>query len=128
MHTDEERIYKFVRARLNETMTMGILDYAIRGHTPGGFLRSVFENNLVSAAERADMSNQRLLVTYASILVSVIPRAAWGSEALVARWIEHRGISGLGLEPQRSPVPSGSTMPTPETVPTTKSDPLEDPE
>lgn len=72
-------------------MMEGLWNYVKHGIPPGSFLCAVLENNLVHAAEKADVQNIACLPAYASFLVSKAPGACWGSPEKVSRWINMKG-------------------------------------
>jgi len=57
---------------------------------PGGFLRSVLENNLKEACGRADMRNRRKLFEYVEWLYNKAPASCWGSPENVTQWLAIR--------------------------------------
>ena len=75
-------------------MMSSLEGYKDLGWTPGSFLRSVLENNLVNAASNADEQNKHLLFEYARYLYNKLPRAAWGSPEAVDNWIKVGGELG----------------------------------
>lgn len=85
---------KLNRYAIPERMHDGIVRYVVRGVGTGGFLKCVFENDLVGAAIRADDENLRLLGEYGKLLVNACPPGCWGSAEIVKRWIERGGIAG----------------------------------
>jgi hypothetical protein len=80
---------------LPEYMQGAIRRYIEHGIPPGGFLKAVFENDLVQSAACADEINKRRLYDYASFLYAYAPSGCWGSPQIVERWIEIGGLEGL---------------------------------
>lgn len=64
--------------------------YVDHGCSVGGFLMAVLENNLSEACGRADLNNQRRLITIVRYVYNRIPRDAWGSPEKVAEWLQSR--------------------------------------
>lgn len=79
-------------SKIPEYMHEGIQEYVDHGRPTGSFLRAIFCNNLVDAAATADINNKTCLFAYASLLYNEIPRAAWGDEKSVDRWIKVGGM------------------------------------
>ena len=52
----------------------------------GDFLAAVFRNDLVAAASRADLRNQRCLAAIAVFVRDQLPLQAWGSEKALKAW------------------------------------------
>lgn len=76
----------------------GVRAYIEHGHVVGGFLRAVFENNLVEAVGRADDINRYRLEGYARFLHNEAPASpvrSWGSPETVDEWIAMGGMDGL---------------------------------
>jgi len=71
--------------------------YIEEGLHPGGFLTAVLENRLLEVLSRANDMNIHYFKDWGRWLCQ-IPMAAKGSEAAVANWIEHKGMSMLGDE------------------------------
>jgi len=78
---------------LPEHMQEGARNYIEHGEEPGGFLRAVLENNLVSAFERADNTNLPRMYTWASWLYNEAPSDCWGSPAKVAAWRKRHEVT-----------------------------------
>jgi hypothetical protein len=80
-------LIRMVPAHLHE----GIAEYVRGGRPTGGFLRSVFENDLTAAAMRADEINRPALAAIALFVVWHCPAECWGHPEKVVRWItQHR--------------------------------------
>lgn len=63
------------------------------GTCPGGFMLTVFENDLMGAACKADDINIRRLHEYAKMLYNA-PMACLGSREKVKYWMESGGLRG----------------------------------
>lgn len=74
-------------------MHHAIIGYIEHGAPVGDFLSAVIENDLISAAKRADQHNQRALWEWAGVLYWS-PRDAWGSKEVREAWIAKGGLSG----------------------------------
>ena len=63
-----------------------IIRFVLWGTPMGGFLTAVFENDLSEAVGRADSTNRKLLVEYATLLYNHIPSWCHGNPKRVAEW------------------------------------------
>lgn len=68
-------------------MHEGVKNYALEGIQPGGFLRAVLENDLFSAASRADAKNIEKLGNWAIFIHCYLPANSYGSQQRVDDWI-----------------------------------------
>jgi hypothetical protein len=75
-------------------MRGGMKAYLERGVPGGGFLNAILENDFMSAARKADITNLERLGDYARFLRGYMPRDSYGSPAKVKAWIERGGIKG----------------------------------
>lgn len=75
-------------------MHFGIAAYVVLGQEPGDFLRSVLENDLLLAVQRADYLNRQHLLDYAKLLCCDLPMLCYGSNQLVRSWIASGGLQG----------------------------------
>jgi hypothetical protein len=80
---------------LPEHMQDGMRRYVEQGIPPGGFARSVLENNLAEAFLQADADNLRHMRDWAMFMWNDMPRASWGSKERVDAWITHNGLKGM---------------------------------
>lgn len=71
----------------------GARKYILYGQPNGGFLTSVFENDLQRAATKADPVNILHLADYARLMYNA-PHDCWGSKEKVKAWIQSGGILG----------------------------------
>ena len=71
-------------------MRLGARLYLEDGISPGSFLHIVLANDLVGAWGAADEDNRAALSTWAEWLHNECPKSAWGSYAVVRRWIANR--------------------------------------
>lgn len=62
--------------------------YVNDGLEPGGFLKSVLENDLVSAIFRADVNNYSNIKAICRFVQWELPQEAWGSPEKVAQWLQ----------------------------------------
>ena len=62
------------------------------GISPGGCLRSILENDLVSTVGRADPSTMANLREIVRWICANIPNAAWGSPDRVRDWIASESL------------------------------------
>lgn len=53
----------------------------------GGFLRSILENDLFAAANRADTENRHLLFYIVEYIYNTMPTNCYGSPEAVASWL-----------------------------------------
>jgi hypothetical protein len=72
----------------------GLIRHIIHGHELGQFLEAVLANDLMNAASRADLDNQRILHIYASFLFNAAPAGSFGSPEKVAKWRRVRKDEG----------------------------------
>ena len=61
--------------------------YIEYGCQPGGFVTAVLTNNLFDAAVRADDESLKALPEIARHIYNNFPAEAWGSEAIVKKWM-----------------------------------------
>lgn len=74
--------------KIPDHMKSGVLNYINHRIEPGSFLRSVFENDFVSAALRADSENLKNLTAYINFICFHAPRECWGSKEIVDQWLD----------------------------------------
>ena len=76
---------------LPDYMVGGVVRYFNNHIQPGGFLTSVFSNNLMEAVANADQTNQRYLAEYVKWLYNYAPGrpSGWGSPEAVAEWLAY---------------------------------------
>jgi hypothetical protein len=58
----------------------------------GSFLRSVLENDLLGACEKADHVNQVILWNTVNYIYNELPRTCWGSPEKVSNWLSGRTV------------------------------------
>jgi hypothetical protein len=68
--------------------------YIERGIPGGGFATALFENDLLGAFNKADLSNQRAMLAYAEFLYNEAPAESHGSPEKVSAWIKSGGLEG----------------------------------
>ena len=61
----------------------------------GGFVTALFENDLLGAFNKADLSNQRAMLAYAEFLYNQAPAESHGSPEKVSAWIKAGGLNGM---------------------------------
>ena len=71
-----------------ETTLYTLEAYLMQGQTPGGFVRAVLENDLFAAVSRADLDNQRALVSIVKLVSNHMPMGCHGSPGAVNTWLE----------------------------------------
>lgn len=81
--------------RIPHHMRDGLKRYMLNGIDPGSFLYAVLCNDLKGAVGKADRTNQIYLREWGEYMNWYMPMAAQGSPEIVAKWIAHRGFSGL---------------------------------
>lgn len=83
---------------VSETMLGALERYLINGISPGGFLTSVLENDLMGAMDRADSYNTTMLKDICGLIYNGIPSGAWGSAEKVENYMANinnsEGIEG----------------------------------
>lgn len=79
MHTLEFTLSKVP----NQALVQPIKRYLTTGNLSGGFLNTLFANDLVGAFNKADLQNQSLLGDWAKFLFNYIPSRAWGSKQAI---------------------------------------------
>ncbi len=82
-----------------EHMRGAVSRYVMHGLHPGGFLPAIICNDLQSAVARADSVNQSRIADYIRFFSSHVPRAAWGAESMMNKWMKGRGLVGLLARP-----------------------------
>lgn len=65
----------------------GLKRYVFDRAPTGSFLRAVLENDLTTAATKADAANLPLLKTYSLWLINRAPSGCYGSPEKVAEWL-----------------------------------------
>lgn len=70
----------------------GIVNYIVEGIEPGGFLRAVFENNLMESLGRADVENRFALFNICAFIYNDTPADCHGSPEKVKAWLERGGL------------------------------------
>ena len=87
---------------LNEVGTnllRDIVAYIDYGRERGGFLTSIFSNDLMNTVGKADgHCDMEFLHNIVRWLYNVPPASAWGSKAAVNRWVKSRGLHGQWQE------------------------------
>ena len=78
---------------LPEHCRESVKKYIEKGKPVGGFLRAVFENNLVETFLKADDINKRCLISYVLFLYNDAPSQCYGSREAYKRWVERGGLS-----------------------------------
>lgn len=70
----------------------GLRAYLVEGRSPGGFLRSLLENDLSMAVSRSryDMSSRACLYDICLYVYNCAPAPSWGSPAKVVEWISRK--------------------------------------
>jgi hypothetical protein len=73
-------------AELPEHMVRALKRYVSHGDDPGNFLRAVLANDLISACDKADSINIKLLPQYARYMYNNMPAGSWGSTERISAW------------------------------------------
>lgn len=76
------------RNRIPDYMHAGVEAYVNDHRIPGGFLRSVFSNDLVASYGRADLENRAALPAYIELMWNHMPDDSWGNCEKYAAWIK----------------------------------------
>lgn len=84
-----------IRRLIPEHCREGVMSYIMDGIEPGGFLRAVFENDLIGAFGKADNINAARLEDYARFIFNYAPQGCHGSPLKVRAWCEKGGINGM---------------------------------
>lgn len=66
---------------------VGLSRYILDHKEPGGYLRSVLENNLMTAIQSADSQNLKQLKSLCNWIFNNAPGASWGDQYTVDSWI-----------------------------------------
>lgn len=69
------------------TVISAINRYVEYRYEPGGFVRSVLENDLKGAFGSADMDNRRYMFEIVQYCYNEIPSICWGSKEAVNDWL-----------------------------------------
>lgn len=80
-------------------MIDGLASYIAEGREPGGFLASIFKNDLCGAVSSADETNIGRLRSYVRFLQYHAPPACYSSERRYYMWLDHRGFLGKSDDP-----------------------------
>lgn len=80
------------RERIPDYMIEGVVQYVMYGKPSGGFLMSVFSNDLMGAMARADSTNQVYIKQYCDLLYNQLPSPCHGSSERVQAWINKGGL------------------------------------
>jgi hypothetical protein len=70
-------------------------NYVQHGIPMGGFLKSVFSNNLVGAVGSADNENYQSLKAIIQYMYCETPSICWGDVGIIKAWINHSGLKGM---------------------------------
>lgn len=84
--TKEELIESLDRYAIPAYMYDGIARYVFDGLPPGGFLTSVFENDLYLSVARADDTNRKYLIEYVRWLYNEAPHEIYGERGVVKQY------------------------------------------
>lgn len=82
----EEKMNKIDYELIPEHMMLSIKGYVDRGEYMGGFLTSVFSNDLFKAVSKADEVNINLIPTYVSYIFCELPANCHGSLEIVKNY------------------------------------------
>jgi len=63
-----------------------LVEYCIRGRSPGGFLEAVLSNDLRKSFERGDITHINALWAIITWVYNRAPSGAWGSPERVSQW------------------------------------------
>ena len=80
--------------KVPEHLRSGIARHCLFGDPVGSFLTSVFDNDFVAAAVRADEGSLAGLREIALFLANDAPRGAWGSADRAEDWRRAGGLAG----------------------------------
>jgi hypothetical protein len=72
--------------------------YVMNGAAVGGFLRCLFENDLMGTFNNADEVNLRRMREWVVFIYNYTPAQCHGSKEIVAKWQKAGGLLGLGME------------------------------
>ena len=72
-----------------------IIEYVFNGRPCGGFLESVFSNDLTQAYGRADHKSMQGIPEIVKWLYNTAPRGCWGSKENYKLWVADGGLKGL---------------------------------
>lgn len=75
---------------------VAIDNYVVRGIAPGGFLRSVLDNDLYGAVVLADSQNLKALKDIAQFFRNYVPDVCKGDKHCVDNWCQYKGLEGRG--------------------------------
>lgn len=81
------RHFEFEGDAIPEGGQGALMRYFVHRISPGSFLRSVLENDLMGAFGMADDVNIRRVHVYAAFLYQHAPRGSYGSPEAVASWM-----------------------------------------
>lgn len=91
---DEDQPWRADLDQLPEYMREGIEKYIMDGRESGSFLMAVFENNLIEAMVRADVTNRHYMMRYIYLLLHM-PPGSFGSREQIAEWMKRGGLNGI---------------------------------
>ncbi len=83
-------------------LTDSILDYVVEGHAMGGFLESVFGNNLQRSFATADLENRALIPHLVAMIFNRLPARCQGSFDKLVDWRTLGGMVGFELQKAQS--------------------------
>ena len=83
-HLRNRLVYSNVPYHLHE----GLVEYLVTRRPVGGFLTAVLSNDLTSACVKADPTSLARIADVVKFLVNFAPPSAWGSESIVASWLQ----------------------------------------
>ncbi len=76
----------------------GVRNHILHGRAVGGFLSALFNNDLMGAFERADMTNQMCMRKYAEFLYNYAPAGCYGSIEKTNEWRKRGGLKGIAAD------------------------------
>jgi len=86
--TTEPTTYEFMGYHVPAHIMPGLRQYVNERIAPGGFLTAVIRNDLAAAYGAADNKCMKNLPAIVAYLYNEAPRACWGSQERMDKWLE----------------------------------------
>ena len=89
IHDEFDPFLNFNNYRITNYVEESLHNYLVYGLCPGGFLQSILENDVFSAAPQADMENEKSIVMSDLVkwILHAAPKGSYGNAKIVAGWM-----------------------------------------
>ena len=86
----QQLVMKALTMGVPEHIIPGIVEYVTEGCPLGGFLHSVFSNDLIDSFARADETNIAAMFNIVKFIYNEVDTGCYGSPERVAAWINEK--------------------------------------